>query len=297
MTPIISTNLPEQYDRGYLARLFQRIDNVLRGISPNIAVTKTASFQLGFGETRIICNGSGTITVTLPNPVTYNGQDIHIKTIAAFAVISASANVIPVAGGAAGTAILTGTAGRWATLATNGVSWFVAEEGDATGASGVSDGDKGDITVSGVGTVWTIDNDVVTYAKMQNVSTNNRLLGRATAGAGDVEEITLGTNLSFTGTTLNAAGGSSTWTEVEIDFGTTPVYDKTFTITDAAITSSAVKMILVPSGKAATGRTADDWQWDGGTFAANPGTGSATCYANFSPGPIVGRRKLLYQVA
>lgn len=34
-----------------------------------------------------------------------------------------------------------------------------------------------------------------------------RLLGRSTAGTGALEEITLGTNLSFTGTTLNAAGG------------------------------------------------------------------------------------------
>ena len=90
--------------------------------------------------------------------------------------------------------------------------------------------------------------------------------------------------------------GAASWTEVEIDFGSLPVYDATFTITDAAITSSAVKVALVPCGKAATGRTADDWQWDGGTFVANPGTGSATCYATFSPGPIVGRRKLQYQI-
>lgn len=34
----------------------------------------------------------------------------------------------------------------------------------------------------------------------------SRLLGRATAGAGTPEEITLGSNLSFTGTTLNAGG-------------------------------------------------------------------------------------------
>jgi len=49
-----------------------------------------------------------------------------------------------------------------------------------------------------------IANDAVTYDKLQNVSTNNRLLGRATSGAGNVEEITIGTNLSLSGTTLNA---------------------------------------------------------------------------------------------
>jgi len=68
---------------------------------------------------------------------------------------------------------------------------------------------SGDITNDNAG-VTVIGNDKVTYAKMQNVSTNNRLLGRATAGAGDAEEITLGTNLSISGTTLNATGGGVT---------------------------------------------------------------------------------------
>jgi hypothetical protein len=57
-------------------------------------------------------------------------------------------------------------------------------------SGGVSDGDKGDITVSSSGTAWAIDNNAVTYAKIQDVSATDRLLGRSTAGAGIIEEIT-----------------------------------------------------------------------------------------------------------
>jgi hypothetical protein len=55
--------------------------------------------------------------------------------------------------------------------------------------AGVADGDKGDITVSASGATWTIDAGVVTYAKMQDVSATDKVLGRSTAGSGDVEEI------------------------------------------------------------------------------------------------------------
>jgi hypothetical protein len=51
---------------------------------------------------------------------------------------------------------------------------------------------------------------------MQNVSAASKLLGRGSAGgAGDVQEITLGTNLTMTGTTLDAAGGGGGggWTD------------------------------------------------------------------------------------
>ncbi|BAR14378.1 T7-like tail fiber [uncultured Mediterranean phage uvMED] len=57
-------------------------------------------------------------------------------------------------------------------------------------SGGIDDGDKGDITVSSSGSVFTIDNDAVTYAKIQNVSATNRILGRDSSGAGAIEEIT-----------------------------------------------------------------------------------------------------------
>lgn len=92
--------------------------------------------------------------------------------------------------------------GTWTTLSLGG---------------GVSDGDKGDITVSSSGTVWTVDNSAITYAKTQNVSATDRVLGRSTAGAGVIEEITftsqarqLADDTSFSNmrTTLGLAIGS-----------------------------------------------------------------------------------------
>ena len=60
---------------------------------------------------------------------------------------------------------------------------------NGSAGSGVSDADYGDITVSTSGSTWTIDAGVVTYAKLQDVSATDKILGRSTAGAGDVEEI------------------------------------------------------------------------------------------------------------
>jgi len=86
------------------------------------------------------------------------------------------------------------------------ITLLKASTGGGGGGGGEpSDGDKGDITVAS--SVWTIDNAAVTYPKIQNVSAASKLLGRGDSGAGSIEEITLGTNLSITGTTLNASGG------------------------------------------------------------------------------------------
>ena len=77
----------------------------------------------------------------------------------------------------------------------------------------------GDVVATGPGSVSAtiqtnavttgkINDKAVTYAKIQDVATN-RLLGRATAGAGVAEEIQLGSGLNFTGTTLNTVNNGT----------------------------------------------------------------------------------------
>ncbi len=89
--------------------------------------------------------------------------------------------------------------GTWAYL-TPGAGVTIA---GTTLTASVPDGNKGDITVTGSGATWTINNNAVTFAKMQAVSPSI-LLGNDASGT-TVQEITLGTNLSMTGSTLNAA--------------------------------------------------------------------------------------------
>jgi hypothetical protein len=80
--------------------------------------------------------------------------------------------------------------------ATLGLGTLATQSGTFSGtSSGTNTGDQtitltGDVTGSGTSSfAATIANDTVTYAKIQNVSATDRLLGRSTAGAGDIEEI------------------------------------------------------------------------------------------------------------
>jgi hypothetical protein len=91
----------------------------------NSPATKTTSFTVGALENFIVCNGAGSITVTLPAAASFVGRTIVIKTIAAQTVVSNASNVLPIGSATAGTAILAGTAGTWAMLVSNGTNWVI----------------------------------------------------------------------------------------------------------------------------------------------------------------------------
>lgn len=86
-------------------------------------LTKSAAYTMAATDCTIIFNGSASITLTLLSAATYTGRFVFLKNTAAFTVVSASSNVIPITGGAAGTAILPAVAGSWCVLQSDGSVW------------------------------------------------------------------------------------------------------------------------------------------------------------------------------
>lgn len=91
-----------------------------------VVATKVADFTLADDEGWVINNKSGsTCTVTLPAASSWSGRAVTFKNLQLQTLVSASSNVVPLIGGAAGTAILPGLVGAWATLVSDGTNWVI----------------------------------------------------------------------------------------------------------------------------------------------------------------------------
>jgi hypothetical protein len=174
----------------------------LTGLSTTTATTvvSTDNVLAGLGKLQgqiNSINGAGYLTgnqtITLTGDVTGSGSTSITTTIGSNRVTNAMIR------NSAGLSVL----GRSANSSGAIADITAANDGEVLRRSG---------TTLGFGTVATagITNSAVTYAKMQNVSASSRLLGRASSGSGVVEEITIGSGLSLSGTTLSATA-SSAW--------------------------------------------------------------------------------------
>jgi len=87
-------------------------------------------------------------------------------------------------------------------------------------------------------TALTITNDAVTYAKMQNVATNNTILGRVSGAAGDVEELTA--------SQVNTVLGTETRAVEVITLDGTDMTNKYIDLTN--VPSSTTNVMITPVG-------------------------------------------------
>ena len=102
-----------------------QFSGLLVGSAP---VTVAAStYSVAATDIWVINNYAGTLTLTLPTASSYSGRVLNIINYQAYTVVSASSNVVPIAGGSAGTAILNAIAGDKCTLVSNGTNWVLVE--------------------------------------------------------------------------------------------------------------------------------------------------------------------------
>jgi hypothetical protein len=92
-----------------------------------VPVTVTADFTVGASNWYINNKTGSTCTVTLPTASTLPGGYLTFQNYQAQTLVSASSNVVPQAGGAAGTAILLAVAGNWATMVSDGTNWVIMQ--------------------------------------------------------------------------------------------------------------------------------------------------------------------------
>lgn len=128
--------------------------------------------------------------------------------------------------------------------------------------SAVSDGDKGDVVVSGGGTIWVVDTNVVTNAKLSNVATNT-IKGRITAGTGSPEDLTPTQVVSMLPLLKTALA----------DTGVTAARSKTVVVADAAVATTS--KLLVSWGAVVDSDT-NHPEMDNVSFLATPAAGSFT---------------------
>ena len=96
--------------------------------STSAPVTYTANFSVAVTDNWIINNKPGSsCTATLPAAASYSGRVLHFQNYQAQTLVSASSNVVPLAGGAATTSILLASAGDSATLVSDGANWLMTQ--------------------------------------------------------------------------------------------------------------------------------------------------------------------------
>ena len=92
-----------------------------------VPVTVVADFTVGTSNWYINNKSGSTCTVTLPTASAFPGGYLTFQNYQAQTLVSASSNVVPRAGGAAGTAILLAVAGNWATMVSDGTNWVIMQ--------------------------------------------------------------------------------------------------------------------------------------------------------------------------
>jgi hypothetical protein len=133
---------------------------------------------------------------------------------------------------------------QWKPVAIGPLGQLKKVPGWPGGGGGITDGDKGDITVSSSGATWTIDNNAVSDAKLRQ-SVGNSVIGRSASSTGNVADIQASTASTY----ITYDGSIVKWDSIDyahvknkpdlqnpgIYFGPAESFDPTFVVYASAI--------------------------------------------------------------
>ena len=91
------------------------------------------------------------------------------------------------------------------------------------------------------------------------------------------------------------AGAGTSTGSVEVSFGTYPTVSQKVTITDARISPTSI-ILATQSGKAATGKQADENEMDGMMLSCLSGTGTFQLNMNCAPYRVAGNFFINYSI-
>lgn len=178
------------------------VTNLVTDLAGKVPVTRTLTAGTGLTGGGDL-SADRTFNVGAGTGITVNADDVAITTNGVTNALFRQSAALTVVGRAAN------STGNVADIAASADDQILRRTGSAL--------DFGQLTVG------MFPANVVTYAKIQQVSATSRILGRVTTGAGNVEEVTLSQLLDFVGSAANGdilyrSGGS--WTRLPIGSST-----------------------------------------------------------------------------
>lgn len=134
---------------------------------------------------------------------------------------------------------------------------------------------------------------------LAELDTNGDIVGDLAGNAATATKLATPRNINgqpFDGSQNITISSALAFTEVTLDFGSVGTYSKLFTINDAGAATTN-KILISPSGKPATGRSADELEMDNFVCSAVCLVdGQITINAFAIPGPVSGEYKFNYSL-
>lgn len=118
----VSPNIPSQKN-SFVAPI------VTKRLSTSKPVNVVGNYTVGAEDYSLSCYTASGAVLTLPDPATYPGRILEIRNTTAYGIVSASANVGQITGGAPSTDILPATVGSWCKMQSDGSVWLILAKG------------------------------------------------------------------------------------------------------------------------------------------------------------------------